>query len=45
MADVAFALVRNLHQPAYNVEDLLGRHEREASEILWAMDRTVAARD
>ena len=39
MADVDFALVLNLHQPAYNLEDLLGRHEWEASEILWAMDR------
>ena len=39
MADVAVALVLNLHQAAYNLEDLLGRHEWEASEILWAMDR------
>ncbi len=39
MADVAFALVLNLHQPASNLEDLLERHEWEASEILWAMDR------
>ena len=39
MADVAFALVLNLHQPAYNLEDLLEHHEWEAKEILWAMDR------
>ena len=39
MPDVAFALVLNLHQPAYNLEDLLEHHEWEAKEILWAMDR------
>ena len=39
MADVAFALVLNLHQPAYNLEDLLERQEWEAREILWAIDR------
>ena len=39
MGDVAFALVLNLHQPAYNLEDLLEHHEWEAKEILWAMDR------
>jgi 4-alpha-glucanotransferase len=39
MAEVAFALVLNLHQPAYNLEDLLGRREWEAREILWAIDR------
>ena len=39
MADVAFALVLNLHQPAGNLEDLLGQREWEAREILWAMDR------
>src|SRR5450631_217080 len=39
MADVAFALVLNLHQPARNLEDLLARREWEAREILWAMDR------
>ena len=39
MADVAFALVLNLHQPAGNLEDLLEQREWEAREILWAMDR------
>ena len=39
MASVAFALVLNLHQPAGNLEDLLGQREWEAKEILWAMDR------
>ena len=39
MADVAFALVLNLHQPPHNLEDLLERREWEAREILWAMDR------
>ncbi|MGZ3434067.1 MAG: glycoside hydrolase family 57 [Isosphaeraceae bacterium] len=39
MADVAFAPVLNLHQPAHNLEDLLERHEPEVREILWAMDR------
>jgi len=39
MADTAFALVLNLHQPAGNLEDLLGQREWEAREILWAMDR------
>ena len=39
MADVAFALVLNLHQPAHNLEDLLEQREWEAKEILWAMDR------
>ena len=39
MADVAFALVLNLHQPAGNLEDLLDQREWEAREILWAMDR------
>ncbi len=39
MADVAFALVLNLHQPAYNLEDLFERQEWEAREILWAIDR------
>ena len=33
MADVAFALVLNLHQPAYNLEDLLEHHEWEAKKI------------
>ena len=39
MADMAFALVLNLHQPAGNLEDLLVQREWEAREILWAMDR------
>ena len=39
MPEVAFALVLNLHQPAGNLEDLLGQREWEAREILWAMDR------
>ena len=39
LAEVAFALVLNLHQPAGNLEDLLGQREWEAREILWAMDR------
>ena len=39
MADVAFALVLNLHQPAGNLEDLLEHRAWEAREILWAMDR------
>ena len=39
MAEMAFALVLNLHQPVGNLEDLLGQREWEAREILWAMDR------
>ena len=39
MADVAFALVLNLHQPTDNLEQLTEHHEWEAREILWAMDR------
>ena len=39
MANVSFALVLNLHQPACNLEDLLQRCEWEAREILWAIDR------
>ena len=39
MANVAFAMVLNLHQPAGNLEDLLEQREWEAREILWAMDR------
>ncbi len=39
MADTAFALVLNLHQPAGNLEDLLEQREWEAAEIVWAMDR------
>ena len=30
MADVAFALVLNLHQPPGNLDDLPGQREREA---------------
>ena len=39
MADVEFALVLSLHQPPGNLEHLLDAHEREATEILWAIDR------
>ena len=39
MAETACAVVLNLHQPAGNLENLLGEREWEASEILWAMDR------
>ena len=39
MANVSFALVLNLHQPAWNLEDLLQHREWEAKEILWAIDR------
>ena len=37
--DIAFALVLNLHQPAGNLEDLLGSDQWEATEILYALDR------
>jgi alpha-amylase/alpha-mannosidase (GH57 family) len=39
MADISFALVLNLHQPARNLEDLVEHKEWEAREILWAIDR------
>ena len=39
MAKVSFALVLNVHQPAWNLEDLLQHREWEAKEILWAIDR------
>ncbi len=39
MTNVSFALVLNLHQPAWNLEDLLQHREWEAKEILWAIDR------
>ncbi len=39
MANVSFALVLNLHQPAWNLEALLQQREWEAKEILWAIDR------
>jgi hypothetical protein len=39
MANVSFALVLNVHQPAWNLEDLLQHREWEAKEILWAIDR------
>jgi hypothetical protein len=39
MANVSFALVLNLHQPAWNLEDLLQHREWETKEILWAIDR------
>jgi hypothetical protein len=32
MANVSFALVLNLHQPAWNLEDLLQHREWEAKE-------------
>jgi hypothetical protein len=34
MNDIAFALVLNLHQPAGNLDDLLGTDHRAAAEIL-----------
>lgn len=37
--DISFALVLNLHQPHGNLEHLLENDERQAREILWAMDR------
>lgn len=39
MADIEFALVLNLHQPAGNLEELLDAHDWQAREILWAIDR------
>jgi 4-alpha-glucanotransferase len=39
MADINFALVLNLHQPAGNLEQLLDEQEWQAREILWAIDR------
>jgi len=39
MANVSFAPVLNVHQPAWNLEDLLQHREWEAKEILWAIDR------
>ena len=39
MANVSFALVLNVHQPAWNLEDLLQHREWEAKEILWAIER------
>ena len=39
VADVEFALVLSLHQPPGNLEHLLDAQEREATEILWAIDR------
>ncbi len=39
MANVSFALVLNLHQPAWNLEALLHHQEWEAKEILWAIDQ------
>ena len=38
MAETGFALVLNLHQPTFNLDDLLDHAESEAREILWAMD-------
>jgi hypothetical protein len=34
MANVSFALVLNVHQPAWNLEDLLQHREWKAKEIL-----------
>jgi len=42
MANVSFAPVLNVHQPAWNLEDLLQHREWEAKEILWAIDRIPA---
>lgn len=39
MNTIYHALVLNLHQPAGNLEALLGDHEWEAREILFALDR------
>ncbi len=39
MNDIAFALVLNLHQPAGNLDDLLGADRWAAAEILYAIDR------
>ncbi len=39
MDDIAFALVLNLHQPAGNLEELLGNDQWAATEILYALDR------
>ncbi len=39
MTNISFALVLNMHQPAWNLEDLLQHREWEAKEILWAIDR------
>jgi len=39
MADIEFALVLSLHQPPGNLEHLLDEQEREAKEILLAIDR------
>ena len=36
---ISHALVLNLHQPPFNLEDLLEHSEWEAREILYAMDR------
>jgi len=39
MTDIAFALVLNLHQPAGNLDNLLGADPWAAAEILYAIDR------
>jgi len=39
MDEIAFALVLNLHQPAGNLDDLLGTDRWAAAEILYAIDR------
>jgi alpha-amylase/alpha-mannosidase (GH57 family) len=43
MGFIYHALVLNLHQPAGNLEYLLGHAEWEAREILWALDRIPRA--
>ena len=39
MDDIGFGLVLNLHQPAGNLDDLLGHDPWAATEILYALDR------
>ncbi len=43
MMNIAHALVLSLHQPPGNLEDLLAFNEREAREILYAIDRIPRA--
>lgn len=43
MATIYHALVLNFHQPAGNLESLLGEKEWEAREILFALDRMPRA--
>jgi len=39
MTNAFHALILNLHQPAWNLENLLAENEWEAKEILFALDR------